>query len=57
MVDTFHRPPPQADDTAERYAGRPDLFRHIEAVREALATAMASAAAAVKSQSPAAPTA
>jgi hypothetical protein len=57
MVDTFHRTQAQADDIAERYAGRPDLFRHIEAVRESLATAMASAAAAVKSQSPAAPTA
>lgn len=45
----------RADDLAERYQSRPDLLRHIEIVREALAQAMGRAASSVRSQPSATP--
>lgn len=57
LIEGLRRTQARADDVAERYAGRPDLFRHIEAVREALSQAMERAATMVKTQLSATPSA
>lgn len=48
VIDAYRRTQAQADNIADRYAGRAELFPHIEAVREALAKAMERASASVK---------
>jgi len=45
LIESFERTQARADDVADRYAGRPELTAHIEAVREALSNAMRMAAA------------
>jgi DNA repair exonuclease SbcCD ATPase subunit len=55
IIEALHRTQAQADNLADRYTGRPELSGHIDAVREALAKAMARATASIKPQPTAAP--